>query len=186
MDESTGRNYSTEMSIRVTRLLAEADSDIIPAVAAWNLVDDLKKTDPDLLTGWLLEHSRTFVAEQIKHRLSSSRARARTNASRSAFASAARAFVGGDTDAISPWTVVRYAVDGDNTQRRLLDMNRADLTYAASRYGRTAQSALLEEAFLRALAARVGEHSTVGDVCTEIELDKMYSSIQSRTNVEAS
>lgn len=185
MDEDSGRNYSAEMSKIITEILLDAEADLIPSVASWTLVSRLKKTDPELLTGWLLEHSSTFLAEQIKHRLASARARARSNAARSAFAADARKFTGGDSSAISHWKTVRYAVDGENTQRRLLDMNRDDLNFAAARYSRSAHTALLEEAFLLALASRVGQQ-TVGAVFTENDIDRMYSSIQGRTSIVAS
>lgn len=179
------RDFSGEMSQLITDLLRESDTDIIPSVAATSLVEKLLKVDAGLLDGWLREHARVFLSEQIKHRLASARARARVNASKSAFAADARRFVGGDSQALSPWLNVRYAVDRDNTQRRLLDMNHDDLIFVATRYSRAAQSSLLEEAFLRALAARVGK-KTVGEVFAEEEIDRMYSSIQGRTSTVAS
>lgn len=185
MDEAQGdRNFSRDMSQRITEILESSGSSLVPSVAAVGLVFLLQKEDPELLQGWLSAHAPALIAEQIKHRLASARQRARLNASRSAFAADARRFVGGEVEALSHWRAVRYVVDANNTQRPLLEMNSDDLNYAASRYGRIASSSLLEEAFLRALAGKVGKN-TVGEIFTEDQIDAMYSSIGRRTNVAA-
>jgi hypothetical protein len=179
------RNFNDEMNAFILEIVG-SDGDIVPPVEAWNLVTKLAETDPELLSGWLHLHAKAFVSERIRYHLKSGRSRARVQASASAFAIAARRFEqSGDVVDLGGWMNVRYVVDERSTQRRLSDMNREDLLYVASRYDRTARTALLEEAFHRALAARVGSR-TVGEVFTEDQISAMYRDLRGGTNVAAS
>jgi hypothetical protein len=166
--------------------IVSAEGDIVPPVEAWNLVTKLLETDPEMLNAWLLLHAKSFVAERIRFHLKSERSRARQRATSAAFGESARRFaVTGDTTELAGWMNIRYFVDNQSTQRRLGDMTREDLLFVASHYDRTARSALLEEAFTRALAARVGGRS-VAEVFTEEQISEMYRSLRGGTNVAAS
>jgi hypothetical protein len=185
-DQGLERSFSAEMSQLINdRLEVETGSDVVPAILAWDLVTQLRDSDPELLNGWLHENAKAFLADMLRRRISSLRSRARIHAGRSDFQRAVSKFNNGDNAALNSWTSVRYVVNDSNTQRLLLDMNGEDLNYAASRYSRSANAALLEEAFLRALAAKVGK-KTVGQVFTEDQIDRMYNSISNRTSIVAS
>lgn len=166
--------------------IVNVDGDIVPPIEAWNLVSKLLEIDPELLSDWLHLHAKSFLSERIRFHLRSDRSRARVRASSSAFATAARRFEqSGNAVELDGWMNVRYVVDHQSTQRRLGEMTREDLLFVASNYDRTARIALLEEAFHRALAHRVGSR-TVGEVFTEDQISEMYRSIRGGTNIAAS
>lgn len=184
-DSSTScRDYSADMSALIEDIVG-VDGDVANVVAAYNLVTRLQEEDPDLLSGWLHANAKAIIADVINRRLASTRSKARHHAKRRAFAASAKLFAqSGDAEHMSKWLEVRYSV-ADNTQRRLMDMTGEDLLYVASRYGRNAKAALLEEAFLRALAAKVG-NNTVKDVMTPDQIDRVYASFSSGTSTAAS
>lgn len=187
MGEPVGndRDYNAEMNELILEIV-KTDGDFVPPIEAWNLVTKLMETDPDLLNGWLHLHAKAFVSERIRYHLKSDRARVRQRSAVSAFAAAARRFESsGDSDALAGWLNLRYVIDERSTQRRLSEMTREDLMFVATRYERSARTALLEEAFHRAIAARVGDR-TVGEVFSEEELSAMYRNLRGGTHVAAS
>jgi hypothetical protein len=183
---SVERDFNAEMNEKIVETFAEIDGDFVSSIVAWDLVTKLMETDPELLSGWLHLHAKSFVAGVLNSHVRSFRAKARSQAKASAFATAARRFEAtGDISDLGGWFNVRYVVDDQSTQRRLGEMSQADLLFVASRYGRTARTLLLEEAFHRALAARVGNR-TVADVFTEDQISEMYRGLSSGTSTVAS
>jgi hypothetical protein len=184
-EDASSRDVNALMNEFILEIV-DVEGDIVPPVEAWNLVTKLIETDPELLSAWLHLHAKSFIAEHIRFHLKSARSRARSRATSAAFGESARRFAAtGDTAELAGWMNVRYFVDSQSTQRRLGDMTREDLLFVASHYDRTARSALLEEAFTRALAAQVGSR-TVAEVFTEEQISEMYRSFRGRTNVAAS
>jgi hypothetical protein len=175
------RDYNAEMNELILEKIP-ADGDFIPSLAAWSIVSALTETDPELLDGWLRLHAKSFLTELMRAQLRSHRARVRSSAKATAFSSAAKRFEkNGDLAELGGWMKIRYVVDDQSTQRCLGDMDRNDLNFVASRYSRTAQTLLLEEAFHRALASRVGSLK-VSEVFTEEQISAMYRNLSGNTH----
>lgn len=68
-----------------------------------------------------------------------------------------------------------YVVE-DGSRVRLSEMRQPDLIYAADGYRRRAQDAMMQQAFLRALARKVGDDK-VSDHFSEDELMELWVSI---------
>jgi len=154
----------------------EAEEDVIPAVAAANIVATLRETSPEVLTAWLEARAESILREQITRVIGSRRARARAHAVAGAFARAAKEFEQtGDVAAMSPFDQ-RYVVDGMDTQRRVAEMTAADCLFVADRYEVSANTSRMLAAFHRAVASRVGD-GTVSSVFTESEYDRLMRSI---------
>ena len=168
-------SIDSEISARIDEALG-TEGDVIPALAAAALVEELRASDPALLASWLDRHAEAILREHMTARIRSLRARARATAAAGVFASAARRFVADrDPSVLKPFEV-RYVVDGADTQRRVADMTAADCRFVAERYEISGQRLLMLAAFHRAVAARIGE-LTVGAVFTEEQYDRMYRSI---------
>lgn len=168
-------NVDAEISARVDEVIG-VDADIVPAVAASQLVTDLRENAPALLQEWLDLHAEAILREAITGRIRVMRARARAHAQAGAFARAAKRFeASGDVAELSPFDV-RHVVDGADTQRRVADMTGDDCFFVAERYAISSRRSALLAAFHRAVGQRVGEH-TVSDVFSEAEYDRMYRSI---------
>lgn len=186
MTESVSRDYNKEMNTIVLDILSEVEGDFVSSILAWDLVTKLEETDPDLLNGWLHLHAKSFVAGVLNSHIRSWRAKARSQARVSAFSKAAKRFSEtGDLSELGGWMNLRYVVDDQSTQRRLGEMRREDLLFVASRYGNTARTLLLEEAFHRAIASRVGS-KTVEEVFTDDQISEMYRGLSNNTSTAAS
>jgi hypothetical protein len=157
------------------------DEDIIPSSVASRLVERLRTEDPELLAIWLDMHAEAVFRDTITSVIRHRRARSRKHADAGAFGRAAQRFSEtGDVEELSPFRV-RYVVDGLDTQRQVRDMTRTDCLFVAERYTISADRALMQAAFHRAVANRVGD-GTVGDIFTEDEYNRMYRSITHRGN----
>lgn len=170
------RNYAAEM-----RALIDAETaggPYVSAQVAERIVEKLTATDPDLLSGWLHAQAVQFVRMSINARDCSQRTHARLTASRSVFRNAADAAEGGDTEALSTWLTTVYVIE-DGSRVRLAEMRKPELLFVADDYGRRAADALLQEAFLRALAKKVGSKQ-VSDVFDEDKLSALWLSISER------
>jgi hypothetical protein len=174
---------------QISDLILEAigvDEDIIPSSLASRLVERLRTQDPELLDAWLSLHAEAIFRDTITSIIRHRRSRARKHAAAGAFGRAAQRFSEtGDIEQLSPFRV-RFVVDGLDTQRQVRDMTRTDCLFVAERYTISADRALMEAAFHRAVANRVGDR-TVGDIFTEDEYNNMYRSItQRRFAIDAS
>jgi hypothetical protein len=154
------------------------DGPFVSAVVASHIVDKLRATDPDLLRGWLDFQAVGILRDAISTRERSTRSHARTARGRSVFAAAAERDAAGDDAAMVRFLDVRYVVDDNDTRVRLADLHKPELLFAASDYRRQANENLLEEAFLRALARKVGR-GKVSDHFTDEQLGVMWRSIAS-------
>lgn len=180
------RNYAAEM-----RGLAEKafENGGIPGQIAFELVEELKVTDPDLLDGFLRANAVQYVREFITQLNRSVRAATRHAAPRRAFREAVEADRAQrateeecpsddarQRTALEPWLKVKYVVDTANTQLRLLDMNRDHLLFAAEDFDSQASTLKIEAMFLKSLARKVGD-GTVGDHYTAEQLTNMRKSL---------
>jgi hypothetical protein len=146
----------------------------VPRVVADEIVDKLRVTDPDLLAGWLDSQAAQFVWQSINNRDRSVRSRTRHQAKRQAFAVAAGKAEAGDFTELRKFMDMPIPV-ADGTTRKLGILRKDDLAFAADRYGRLAHDNQMMEAFLRALAKKVGA-GTVEERYSEEQLQKMFGS----------
>lgn len=170
------RNYAAEM-----RAVMDAETATGPytsALIAEQIVEKLRATDLDLLQGWLDAQAVGFIRHAINLRDCSQRSHARATASRSVFRNAAESAEAGDAAPLSQFLSTVYVVE-DGSRVRLSEMTSPDLLYAADGYGQRAAEHLLQEAFLRALAKKVGKRK-VADVFDESKLSDLWLSITSR------
>lgn len=168
------RDFAGEMGAVIDAEIGEGP--FVSAVVASHIVDKLRATDPDLLSGWLDFQAVGILRDAISTRERSVRSHARAVRGRSVFANAAEQAEGGNAAALGAFLDIRYVVDDQNTRVRLADMDRSALIFAADDYRRQANENLMEEAFLRALAKRVGRR-TVKDVYSEAQIAAMWSGL---------
>ena len=167
------RDYAAEMRAVID---AEAQGTYAPPVVAAQIVEKLRATDRDLLAGWLDSQAVNFVRDAINLRDCSTRTHNRAVASRSVFAKAAAAAEAGDDGELRTRFLDEPYPVGDGLKIPLRDMKAADLSMAADNCASRAKDHLLREAFLRAVARKVGRRS-VGEVFDEDRLAKMWRSI---------
>jgi hypothetical protein len=148
------------------------------ALIAEQIVEKLRATDPDLLQGWLDMQAVGFLRHAINLRDCSQRSHARATAGRSVFRDAADAADDGDAGPLSAFLATVYVVE-DGSRVRLSEMRQPELIYAADDYGKRAAENLLQEAFLRALAKKVGT-GRVSDHYDDSKLTELWLSITSR------
>lgn len=170
------RNYAAEMRALIDAETAEGA--YVSAQVAEQIVEKLAATDPELLSGWLHDQAVGFLRHAINLRDCSQRTHARMTASRSVFRNAAEAAEGGDPEPLGTFLKTVYVVE-DGSRMRLSEMGKPDLLFVADDYGRRASDALLQEAFLRALAKKVGRRK-VSDVYDEDKLSALWLSISAR------
>lgn len=172
------RDYFAEM-----REAIEMEIDAGPFVsniAAAAIVDRLREKDPDLLFGWLSAHAVQIVRVAILDIDKSRRSSARVQSTRSVFNKATEQAANGDLTGLdgfraeSGWLSVRFVVEGE--RRLLADMTGKEVLQVADDYRQRAQSNLLEEAFMRAVAKRCGSRK-VSDVFTNAKLNQLRQSI---------
>lgn len=170
------RDYAAEM-----RAVIDAETSQGPyasPVVAAHVVEKLRATDPELLAGWLDSQAVNFIRHMINLRDCATRTHARHMSGRSVFGAAAKAHEAGETGALAGWlSVVHVCEDGE--RKRLSEMNAADLGFVADDYARRAAENALAEAFLRAVAKKVGRRK-VGDVFDEAKLSQLWNSISGR------
>lgn len=170
------RNYASEMRQVIDQ--ETATGPYVSAAVAEHIVEKLRATDPDLLTGWLDQQAVQFLRHAINLRDCSVRTHARMTAGRSVFRDAALASEAGDTGALGAFLRTVYVIE-DGSRVRLSEMTKPDLLYVAEDYGRRAAENLLQEAFLRAVAKKVGARK-VSDVFDEDKLNSLWRSISER------
>lgn len=176
------RDYLADMNAAIEAAIPEGDY-TAPLVAA-DLVEKLRATDPDLLSGWLDLRAAAFLADAIARRSNSRRQAARVGAPRRAFAEAAQRFTE-ETDpaALAPFAT-EYVIDTANTRRRVEDMTGADHRFVAAGYAESKRTAALLEKFHLAVARKVGDRRTA-DVISESEYLSMLRSITGPAPVQA-
>jgi hypothetical protein len=171
------RDFAAEMTAIIDAEIGDAP--YVSATVALHIVEKLRATDPTLLAGWLDAQAVSVLRDAISTRSRSSKSHARAVRGRSVFADAAQDHAAGDAAALVGFLDVRYVVDDANTRTRLADMRKPELLFAADDYRRQAAENLLEEAFLRALARKVGTRR-VSDVFDEDKLATVWGSISGR------
>lgn len=170
------RDYAAEM--RAVMDAETGDGPYTSVVVAEQIVEKLRATDPDLLHGWLDAQAVGIVRHAINLRDCSQRSHARVMAGRSVFRDAAEAAEAGDTGPLSRFLGTVYVVE-DGSRVRLSEMRSPDLLFVADTYAKRAAENLLQEAFLRGLAKKVGKKK-VSDLYDEAKLAEMWLSLTGR------
>lgn len=169
------RNYAAELRAVIDAETADG-SPYIAKVIAEQVVEKLRANDPDLLDGFLRAHEVQIVYKAINERDASRRAYVRVAATRSVFREAAQAAAdSGDMQGVARFLTTVYTVE-DGTRVRLSEMRKPDLLYVADRYADRAKDNLLQEAFMRRLAKKVGS-GQVSDHFTDARLAEIWQSI---------
>jgi hypothetical protein len=159
-----------------------------PTVAR-EIVDELLRTDPELLRNWLLLGAVGFVRDAINARDKAQRGRNRTIAGRNpevraAFRNAAEnadpVHIQRLGDALNEQVVTdflteHYLVAGGN-RMTLGDMRREERLFVADNYLTTAKEHELRADFLRAIDKRAGNRKT-SEVFNEQKLAKLWHSL---------
>lgn len=165
-----------QMNDHISKVVGGA-GDVVPAVAARELVSMLAASNPSLLTSWLDLHAEDFLQSLIRTRIRAGRSRTRKQSKVRKFSEGAQKFTeDGDGQAFLSSFDVRYAVDDNGSQRRVAEMTGSDHKYVASRYEVSARTARMLAAFHREVAKHLGE-KRVADVFTEEQYALMYRSI---------
>lgn len=170
------RNYASDMRAVIDE--ATSHGPYVSAVIAEQVVEKLRANDPDLLHGWLDLQAVQFVRLAINARDCSQRSHARMTAGRSVFRDAAAAAEAGDPEPLGAFLKTVYVVE-DGSRVRLSEMTKPDLLFVAEAYAQRAAESLLQEAFLRAVAKKVGGRK-VSDVFSEDKLNHLWRSITER------
>lgn len=170
------RDYAAEMRALID---AETKGAYESRVVAAHIVEKLRATDQELLTGWLDAQAESLLWQAINDRDRSSRAATRSASSRSVFARDAKAHEdGGETTVLARWLSTPFTLP-TNVRKPLGDMTKEDLLATSGTYEEKARSNRMTAAFLAALAKRTPRGKTVRDVFDDDKIDRMWQSITS-------
>ena len=167
------RDFVTEM--RQVIDAETADGAYSAPILARHIVYKLLATDPELLEGWLLIQATAVLSDWISTRDRSRRSHVRKTSRRDKFAQDAKAFQNGNETAITGWLEVSQVMK-DGSRRRISELTGEELLWVAGEYARQAVNLKLHEAFLRAIAKKVGKDK-VSDHFTNQQLDDMWRSL---------
>lgn len=162
----------------IAEAITSAEPDFQPAVIAAKLVAAVEEHDPDSLDEWLHAHAVAITTLEIGTRLRSIRARHVRRAAARSFAEAVEAAEDGDAEPLTHFTVV-YEVSDDHVRRPVAHMTGADHLYVAGAYRASGRRDLMLAAFHRAVAKKVGKHTTA-EVFSEAEYHDLLHSIAGR------
>lgn len=166
------RDYAAEMRAVID---AEATGTYVPGVIAVAIVEKLRETDADLLTGWLDAQAETFVRQAINNRDNSQRTAARHSRPRSVFAADAEAAESGEPERLAGWLGTRFTVE-DGSRKPLAELAHDELLFVADAYESRARENKLTAAFAKAIARKV-KTGVVGDHFSDEQLSTMWNSL---------
>lgn len=174
---SADRDYIAEMDEQITD--ATEGSGWTAAIVAAKLYGRLLADDRDLLEGWLHEMATDTLRHAIIRRSHAARMRERARAARGEFADAARDFeTGADAGGmkLQGMFALTHVVDAEDIRKRAGEMTGTDHLFVAESYQSRGQKNLMEAAFHRAVAEKVGEQRT-DQVFSLQEYETMYRSV---------
>lgn len=151
--------------------------DYVRSVLAIDLVEDLRRSDPDLLAGWLEVNAEAFVTRFIGDRDRNQRSSEASTAPKRAFKAAAEKAAAGDTTAMSVFAAT-LVVNEENLSRPIGSMTKADHLFVAGEHVKRSNVALFEAAFHKAVAKKIPAGKTTADVLTEAEYERLHRSIR--------
>lgn len=131
----------------------------------------------DEFAAWAIENKRALIAQQMRDIDRSIRSTARHAVPRQRFASAAEKLASGEIESnvFRSW----FVVDDAQTRKHLGQTVGADHIYIAAQHGLTANEALFEQSFHRAVAKKIGKR-ILEDVMTEAEYLALRASLTKR------
>ena len=180
--EPATRNYLAEMDARITELTE--GSGWIAADLAHKLFSTLSIHDPELLEGWLIETGPDSIRRHIQARTRARRAQERKRAAAGRFAHYAKDYESAtnkDTagERLSGMFAVLHVVNPDGVQKRASEMSGKEHSFVADGYHIRGRAALMEAAFHRAVAEKVGDQRT-DEVFSIEKYEEMYRSITTK------
>lgn len=172
------RNIAQDLRAMIDKEISEAGPVWTSAEIAARVVAKLRVYDPELLAKWLDANAVPVVRETVNaiSRAERSAIRQKPLGPVARFEAAVRRYEEGDKTALSQWLGVDYVINDENQRKRLGDMERDDLLYAATAYTKRAKYSSMQAAFLRALAERVGA-GTVNQVFDDEQLSRLWRSL---------
>lgn len=173
---SLKRNLAKEVRDYVDDELDKSGDTFVAGIIASNVVDRLRREDPELLTKFLDQHAHQIITRMIGDIARAQRSHARANAGRKVYSEALERHEAGETRALASWLDTVYVVTADDQRKRLGDMTQDELLYAANDYSERARTNAAQAAFLRALAERVGAN-LVSDIFNDEDLARMWNSL---------
>lgn len=174
------RDYAAEMRRRIDEKRVGSYN---ATVIAHEIVNDLLAGDRELLYGWLQGHAVDSIRRTVAEADAFTRSYARRprNAPLSLFAEAVKSAEGGDSEPLRRgFLQAVFVVDDADTRMALRDMRANDVLYVADMYDARGQAALMEAAFLKAVAKKVGRNRRVSDVFNNVQLDELRETITGR------
>lgn len=151
------------------------DGDFIPRLEAAKFIDYMEADHPEALAEWLRANAEVFVADALNNILRRERQSILRNATKRAFALAAKEAEQGNVDGLWVFDLV-YPVDARNTRRKVGDMTGFDHAFVSRSYEQQGKAALMRAEFHAIVARKVGEKRTADVIPEEIYL-QMYASI---------
>ena len=167
-------DYASEMRAIIDE--ATSHGPYSPRQIAAEVVEKLRANDPELLDGWLHTQAEHFVWQAINDRDRSRRSHVAHTARRGLFRQATERHDDGDSAPLAQFLQLPYTVE-DGTRLELGQMRKPDLLFVADDYARRSRENAMWEAFMRALAKKVGTR-TVADHYTDEQLSAMFQSLQ--------
>jgi hypothetical protein len=171
------RDYLAEMDEIMS--VATEGSGWIASVLAAKIYAKLMEEDRELIDGWLHAAAIDTLRRQILSKTNAARTRERARAQRGEFADQARDFETGDDAGgvkLLGMFALMHTVNAEDVRKRAGEMTGADHLFVADSYQQRGQRNLMEAAFHRAVAAKVGDKRT--DEVLDLETySVMYRSI---------
>lgn len=175
--EQQYRDYIAEMN-NIVQLAIATKKTYTSSSLATEIIRKLRRSDPELLRGWLELQAEEILREHISRQGRSQRAHNRRVSGRAEFGKAVGKYAEtANSEVLTSWLDCSYTVDENNTKMTLADMTATELDYAAGFHQKLADTNAFEAKFLAALARKVGT-SKVGSLYTEQQLVEMRSGLQ--------
>lgn len=175
--EVTERDYLAEMDKHIDA--ATEGSGWVAAVVAGKLYARIAVDDPDLLDGWLHILGPDTLRRVIHERSSAARMRERGRARKGEFADAARNYETGEDSnglKLAGMFALLHVVSAEDVRKRAGEMTGADHEFVARSYQKRGQRALMQAAFHRAVAEKIGTRRT-DEVMDLGDYERLYRSI---------
>jgi len=172
------RNLAQDLRKMIEKEISEAGPVWTAAEIAARVVTKLRVYDPELLAKWLDVNAVPVMRETVNSisRAGRTITRQRNIGPTARFEAAVKRHEQGDKTALSGWLATDYVINEENQRKRLSDMEKEDLLYAASTYTKRAEYSTMQATFLRILADKVGA-GTVEQVFDDEQLSRLWRSL---------
>lgn len=153
--------------------------DFVSSVFAEDLVEELRRDEPELLREWLDANAVLILTDLVTRKSRRIGPWKRAHEPRQVFDEAAREFERtGDPEPLRKFSAFdeMHAVDVENTRKRIGDMVGADLRFVSGTYAEAANQSKLLSVFYDKLAEKAGVQR-VEDVMDEATFLRLKASI---------